>query len=229
MRASVPLITGVIPSAIAFGLTARSAGLTAAQTFSLSFFVFAGASQFAAVNMLLASASLFSIVLTTFAINFRHFMLSAALSRKVAPGTPRWLLALISFGITDETFVAAAFKQDTLSVPFTGGLMATFWASWWGTTMIGYAAAQALPPLVQNAMGIALYAILTALVVPSLKGQPRWCLITLLAAALSAVFFFVPSLHALGTGTRVVVSSAVVSALGAAFIVPEEPKKEEAQ
>ena len=226
VRASIPIDVGVIPVALAFGMTARSAGLSVLETTALSFFVFAGASQFVAVNMLVSGASLLGIALTTFVLNFRHFLMSATLSRKVAPGTPKWALALLSFGLTDETFVVASFREGAYSIPFMSGLTLSFWFSWWGATLVGGFVASSLPALVQDSMGIALYAMFLALVIPSLVGQWRYVLVTLCAVAVSVFFDVIPFLRALGSGTRVIAASVAASALGAAFILPKDGEEE---
>lgn len=221
VRASVPISIGVIPVALAFGMTARASGLSLVQASALSFFVFAGASQFVAVNMMVSGASLLGIAVTTFVLNFRHFLMSAALSRKVLPGTPKWALALLSYGLTDETFVVASFREGAYSVPFMSGLTLSFWLSWGGATVVGCVAASSLPPLIQDSMGIALYAMFLALVIPALNGEGRYFLVMLCAMAVSVLFDVVPALNSLGGGTRVIVASVTASALGAAFILPK--------
>ncbi|NPV42797.1 MAG: AzlC family ABC transporter permease [Firmicutes bacterium] len=76
----------------------------------MSFWVYAGASQFVAVNLLALNATYWEIVLTTFIINFRHFLMSASLSRRIEQPTSKKWIAFISFGITDETFTVAIYS-----------------------------------------------------------------------------------------------------------------------
>ena len=81
---------------MAFGILGKTAGITFSETVMFSAFVSAGASQFMALNLFMAGAGLLQIILTTFLVNSRHFLMSASLSRKVndnfKSGHLLWLL-----------------------------------------------------------------------------------------------------------------------------------------
>ena len=79
VRAGVPVAVGYVPMAVAFGVLAAQTGLSFSQAAAMSVFVYAGASQFAALGLLSAGASALSIVLATLVLNFRHFLMSMAL------------------------------------------------------------------------------------------------------------------------------------------------------
>jgi len=80
MAAAWPICLGYAPIGLAFGVLAQKAGLTPLEIGLMSVIVFAGSSQFIAVSMLAAGASVFSIVTTTFIVNLRHFLMSSALA-----------------------------------------------------------------------------------------------------------------------------------------------------
>ncbi|MGE5508424.1 MAG: AzlC family ABC transporter permease [Chitinophagales bacterium] len=103
LRISVPVILGYVPIGLAYGVLARQGGLTLLETVLMSLFVYAGSSQFIAVALWQAKAEPLAIIFTTFLVNLRHFLMSAALSPYLARYTKRWL-AYFSYELTDETF-----------------------------------------------------------------------------------------------------------------------------
>lgn len=183
VQAGVAIAIGYMPIALAFGLLAKTTGLTFAETVLMSTVVFAGASQYIALSLLTAGTGVFEIVLTTFILNIRHFLMSASLNEKAEPDA-LWKKALYAFGITDETFSVAAMKEGTINASYMFGLIAMAYGSWVVNSGIGYAAGAGLPESLQESMSIALYAMFIGLLVPALKKQRKivWL------AGLSALF-----------------------------------------
>lgn len=96
IKAGIPIAIGYIPIAITFGLLAKSMGIHYSIAAMMSFWVYAGASQFVAVNLLALNATYWEIVLTTFIINFRHFLMSASLSRRIEqPTSKKWMAFIV--------------------------------------------------------------------------------------------------------------------------------------
>src|SRR5690349_9628755 len=102
MKVGVPVAVGYIPIAIAFGLLAKTAEVPNQITILMSFLIYAGASQFIGVNLLVLGASYSEIILTTFILNLRHFLMTAALAQKVNADVSKTWRSLLAFGITDE-------------------------------------------------------------------------------------------------------------------------------
>ncbi|MGI6037565.1 MAG: AzlC family ABC transporter permease [Limnochordia bacterium] len=100
---ATPIMLGYGPIGFAYGVLARQGGLTLGQTIGMSIFVYAGSAQFIAVGMFAVGAGLIPIVVTTFLVNLRHLLMTAALSPHLK-GFSRPLLGLLAFHITDETF-----------------------------------------------------------------------------------------------------------------------------
>ena len=100
---AAPIILGYVPIALAYGLLAQQAGLSVRFTAAMSMFVYAGASQFIAVSMLMSGYAPAAVIGTAGAVNFRHVLMSASLSQSAAKwNTPMRIL----FGsmLTDESF-----------------------------------------------------------------------------------------------------------------------------
>ncbi len=110
LRAGIPVTIGYLPMAVAFGIVARAAGIGMAEATGMSVFVFAGASQYMAADLVASGVHPASIVLATLVLNFRHFLMSTHLGRRLRPG-PAASLA-VGFVVTDETYVVGSLEPD---------------------------------------------------------------------------------------------------------------------
>ena len=105
-KAALPIVLGYLPVGMAFGVLARNAGLTTWEAGSMSLLVYAGASQFIAVEMISKGMVWLPIVITTFFINLRHLLMSSTLSLYFN-GNRIQTLGLLSAQLTDESFAVA--------------------------------------------------------------------------------------------------------------------------
>jgi len=105
-KAALPIVFGYLPVGMAFGVLARNAGLTTLEAGSMSLLVYAGASQFIAVEMISKGMVWLPIVITTFFINLRHLLMSSTLSLYFN-GNRIQTLGLLSAQLTDESFAVA--------------------------------------------------------------------------------------------------------------------------
>ncbi|MBI3962099.1 MAG: AzlC family ABC transporter permease [Deinococcus sp.] len=103
LRAGLPLLLGVAPFGMIYGVLARAAGIPPLPAQAMSFIVLAGSSQFIATQLVSAAAPLALIVFTTFVVNLRHMLYSAALAPFLQPLTG-WWKALLAYLLTDEAF-----------------------------------------------------------------------------------------------------------------------------
>ncbi len=215
IRAGVPVAVGYFPMAMAFGVLATRTGLSFAQAAAMSVFVYAGASQYAALGLIAGGASAAAIILATLVLNFRHFLMSIALSRRLPLGARRWAAPLgLGFGVTDETFVVASL-DERLTPPFFLGLILTAYLAWVGGTAVGAGFSSLIPPLIARAMGVALYAMFVAMLVPGVKKAWVNGLVALMGAAISwGATLALPSLP---SGWRIVIAILVASAIGASL------------
>ncbi|MED4924900.1 AzlC family ABC transporter permease [Geobacillus sp. WSUCF-018B] len=190
VQAGVAIAIGYTPIALAFGLLAKTTGLTLGETVLMSLVVFAGASQYIALSLIAAGTGALEIVLTTFILNIRHFLMSASLSEKAEPDA-FWKKALYAFGITDETFSVAAMKEGTVNASYMFGLIAMAYGSWVVNSGIGHAVGASLPESLQESMAIALYAMFIGLLVPALKKQRKIVWLAGLSALFNSIGTFV--------------------------------------
>ncbi len=131
MKAALPIVFGYLPVGMAFGVLARQAGLTPLEAGSMSLLVYAGASQFIAVEMISKGMAWFSIVLATFFVNLRHLLMSSTLSLYFKRNRSH-TLALITAQLTDESFAVA--MSDTKKIEnqpaYLFGLQLTSHIAW---------------------------------------------------------------------------------------------------
>ncbi|WP_404350580.1 AzlC family ABC transporter permease [Sutcliffiella horikoshii] len=223
LQAGVSIAIGYIPIAITFGLLAKSAGLTVTETVLMSLLVFAGAAQYMSLNMIVLGSGVFEIVMTTFILNIRHFLMSASLNEKVEEKS-LWKKSLFSFGITDETFSVTATKEGTIQTGYMFGVILIAYSSWVVSSGIGHVIGSSLPSSLQESMAVALYAMFVGLLMPSLKKHRKVVMLAGAAAILNSVFSLVIGIAA---GWSIVLAT-ITSAVGIEILYAKWSKEENA-
>ncbi len=242
LRAGLPVAAGYLPVAVAYGLLARQAGLTAAQALGMSAWVYAGASQFAALNLIGAGVPPAQIILATFLLNLRHLLMSTSLLHRLQ--ARRAAGVLMAYGVTDETFVvaslgslsrpaagaAAASGRSSLpaapgaasAIPAAGflALIVLVYLAWSAGTLAGALLAGAVPAHLAASLGIGLYAMFIGLLVPTIRAEWRKGAIALGSALISwSLFRWAP---AVSSGWRIIIATLAGSAAGLLLVRPEE-------
>lgn len=216
--AAFPIMIGYLPAAMAFGLLSKTTGVTLWESFLFSVLVFAGASQFMALNLITAGAAAGEIILATLLLNFRHFLMSASLAARLQGEKSRWL-PLVAFGVTDETFSVASLRQGEPSVPYLLALEGCSYASWVGGTLLGYLAGAALPPSIRDSMGIALYAMFAAILVPEIRKSVK---VGILAGSSGLINAVLSGFKLLPTGWSLITATVAAAAAGAFLFKDDE-------
>jgi len=184
LRDGVPIVIGYIPAGMTFGILAREGGVPLADAAGFSAIVFAGASQYMALALLQSGAAFVEILLATLLLNFRHFLMSATLSRKLEESRAP-VLAALSFGVTDETFSVASVRKGGIRAGYLAGLETAAWSAWQVGTVGGFLAGTYLPERVEMAMGTALYALFAALLAPLVRERLSNLTFAVVAAGLN--------------------------------------------
>jgi len=183
---AVPVMMGYFPIAMAFGILSKTAGVTLTDGVLMSFIVYAGASQFMAVSMIAAGISPMSIILATFLMNFRHFIMSASIRAKLNRVNRKWY-PIIGFFMTDETFSVASLKDDIDDSSYLITLEIGCYLSWGIGTLAGYLTGMFFPKLLIEAMGIALYALFVALLIPACKKSREALVLAIIAGLVNTM------------------------------------------
>jgi len=190
IRAGLSIAIGYFPIALTFGLLAKTTGLSIWEATAMSIFVFAGAAQYISLTLISTGVDPILIVLNTFVVNIRHFLMTASLNEKMQPDA-RWKKAIYAFGVTDETFsVLATQTRDNIRTTFAAGVILISYGSWVVFTALGHVIGANLPEFLQAAMSIALYAMFVGLLVPSMKGNRKVALLALFGAAIHCALYW---------------------------------------
>jgi len=171
-RQSLPIILGYVPVGFAYGVLAQKSGLSSWNTILMSVIVFAGSAQLIAVGLFASGASMLTIVATTFVVNLRHVLMSAAL----APYLSRWSktkLALFAAELTDETFAlhASRFAKGETAQTKTFAINAIAQTAWVGGTVFGLAASTLITDVKPIGLDYALPAMFIALLLGQIKSR----------------------------------------------------------
>lgn len=222
MRAGIPVIFGFIPVGIAYAIMARQAGFSVFQTCLMSLSVFAGASQMMSAGMYAQGASIIAIIITTFILNLRHVIMSICVANKMKP---KGILTKLvtSFGVTDESFaIFTTEKKENASPAFFLGLILVTYSSWNVGTLIGAIASSFLPEILSASLGIALYAMFIAILMPGLSGNFKLGLLVALTAVCNTLLsLFMESSWAL------IASTLICAFIGVFFVELKEDDADE--
>jgi 4-azaleucine resistance transporter AzlC len=192
-RDTLPFATSAFAYGIGFGVLARTAGLTVAETSLMSALVFAGASQFAALPLLAAAAGPATIIATTAAINLRHVLMGASLTRALR-GVSRPLLAAVAFGLSDETYalVMSRAQRQRLFAGYVLGSFLAIYVGWNGGTALGAALGALIGPPERYGLDFAVTAVFIALLTFFLEGRAGWTVLGAAAAISIAGMLLLP-------------------------------------
>ncbi len=221
----IPICLGYLSVAFAFGIFSVSNGLTSIEALLISMTNVTSAGQLAAVPIMISSGTLFELALSQFVINLRYALMSVSLSQRLDSSVNLADRFLIAFVNTDEVFAVASSKQE-VGRSYMFGLILTPYLGWSLGTIIGAVAGSVLPALVISALGVAIYGMFIAIVVPVAKEDKNVLLCVIIAVALSCAFRFIPLMSKVPTGFVIIICSVIASTI-AAILHPIESDTQE--
>ena len=224
VKHGLPIGLGYLSVSFAFGMQCVGGGLTVMQALLISMTNLTSAGQLAGLQVMIAGSSLVEMALTQFIINLRYALMGLSLGQKFGPTmtTPRRMF--FAFSNTDEIFAVAASQPEKLHHHYLYGLMLMPYIGWSLGTLLGAAAGAVLPEFVCNALGIAIYGMFLAIILPPAKKEKPVRVVVLLAIAISLLFNYAPVLNQVSGGFTVIICAVAAAALGAVFF----PIKDEA-
>jgi 4-azaleucine resistance transporter AzlC len=182
VKAEMPLMIGVIPFGMIYGILAIAAGLPPSAAQAMSFIIFAGSSQFVSAQMYGLGVPPIVNIFSIGVINLRHALYSASIAPYLQKLPTRWKL-ILAYLLTDEAYAVTIlhYQQEAdkhLKHWFFLGAGLTLWTTWQLSTALGIFLGATIPA--SWSLDFTLALIFIALVVPSLKDKAS------LGAALSA-------------------------------------------
>lgn len=217
LKDGIPICLGYFAVSFAFGIQAADINLSPFQAGLLSLLNVTSAGQFAGLAVIASQGSYIEMAMLQAVINLRYLLMSAALSQKLDPDTPTYHRLGIAFGVTDEIFGISVLRRGMLSPFYSYGATIISVFGWVSGTVTGAAAGEILPQKLISALGIALYGMFIAIIIPPAR-ESRPVLITVIAGMLiSAVFTYAPLMRDFSGGMRIIIVTVLVAAAAAVW------------
>ena len=226
LKSGLAIGLGYLSVSFGFGITAVGKGLLGFEAILISMTNLTSAGQLAGITVIAACGSVFELMLTQLIINLRYCLMGLALTQKLDNSFTTLHRLIISFGITDEVFAVASAEKGSLNRRFMYGLITLPYIGWALGTSLGAFAGQILPASVCSALGIAIYSMFIAIIIPDTKTDKGVLLAVILSTALSCAFYFIPFLSHIPQGFAIIICAVVVSAI-LAYFFPKKFEEEE--
>lgn len=221
----IPIAVGYFSVSFTFGMMAVQSGISPFHAVLISLLNLTSAGQFAGLTVIVTGASLIEMALTQLVINIRYALMSVSLSQKLDDSVKLRSRFLIAYGNTDEIFAVASSKPGTVGEKYLYGLIFLPVLGWVGGTLAGAVASTILPETIISALGVALYGMFIAIVVPPATEHREIRIVVILALVLSAAFYYLPVLKQVSSGFMIIICTVVAAAIGAVlFPIKEEEK-----
>lgn len=221
----VPICLGYLAVSFSFGIFAVGQGLSILEVILISMANVTSAGQLAGVPIVAGAGSLIELASTQLIINLRYALMSVSLSQRMDQSVRPLDRFLIAFVNTDEVFAVSAVQPEGVSRSYMYGLITTPYLGWAVGTALGAIAGDVLPAVVSTALGVAIYGMFIAIVVPDAKKHKPTALCVLLAIALSLLFYYTPGLSSVPSGFVIIICAVAASAVFAFFAPIDAPKR----
>ena len=224
LRDGIPIALGYLSVSFGFGILAAAGGLSALTATVISLANVTSAGQLAGLNIIIAAGPLIEMIVSEFIINIRYALMSITLTQKLDDTftTPRRMLC--AFSMTDEIFAVASAQKGKITAHYFYGLMLLPIVGWVLGTFLGATAGNILPESLKNAMGLMLYAMFIAIVLPPATKSRAVAVCVSICALLSIAIRFIPLFSFITPGFSVIICAVIASL----FTAWRFPVKEEA-
>lgn len=228
VRDGASLAAGYFAVAFSLGITSQGVGMNAIQGFFLSFLNNASAGEYAVVSAISTLSSLSALALLVLITNARYFLMSCALSQKLAPNTGLIHRLLLSWGITDELFGLAIMKKGYVEPSYLYGAYLSSLSCWALGTSAGVTAGNSLPSYLVTALGASIFGMFLAIILPAAKKDKAVFLTVLAGFILSGFSSEIPFISTLSEPVKIIILTLLISS-AAAILKPVKVEKEKAK
>ena len=223
VRRGLPVGVGYFSVSFGFGAMAASQGIRVLDATLISITNLTSAGQFAGLTLMVAGATLWEVILTQIVINSRYALMSLALSQRMGSRIGILPRLLIAFFNTDEIFALVMAEKQSLTVPFMLGLGLMPILGWTAGTLCGALAGSVLLLSIRTALGVMLYGMFVAIVVPPARQEKSVLAACGMALGLSCLFRWLPGLQNISAGISIVICTVAAAAVCAwLFPISEE-------
>lgn len=224
LKNGIPIFLGYLAVAFTFGVAAKDLGITSLEAIIISATNLTSAGQFAAIGIIASGSGYIEMALTQLVINLRYCLMSSSLSQRFDEKMKPVHRFLIAYGVTDEIFgVASVYAKDTIPPAYCYGVIAAAYPGWVLGTALGCISGTILPAKILSALGVALYGMFIAIIIPPTKKDKVLLGIVVISMLLSLVFYLTPVLKEISSGFKVIILTLIIASAAAYFF----PIKEE--
>ncbi len=214
-RDGLPIALGYLSVSFTFGITAVNMGIPPLAAIIISMTNLTSAGQVAGIGILAAGGGHLEMALTQLIINMRYALMGISLSQKLDGRYSLLHRIISSFGITDEIFAVASGQKTDVPPRYMYGLITLPYIFWAAGTAGGALLGNILPEIIQAALGIAIYGMFIAIVIPPAKKSRGILMVALFAALLSSAIYYIPVLDFISSGISVIICAVAAAAFGA--------------
>ena len=224
MKKGIPIGLGYFAVSFSFGVMAVK-GITPLYAVIISATNLTSSGQYAGVNLIMEKAPYIELFLTLLLINIRYSLMSLSLTQKLDRSIPIGIKLLIGFGITDEIYAVSITDSHKITAKYMFGLITLPFIGWVSGTAVGAFGSQFFNQDLLSAMGIALYAMFIAIIIPDARQNKPIFLVILVAVLLSCGFYYIPVIKEIGLGFKIIISTVIAALVGAIFFPMKDEEK----
>ena len=212
-KKGIPIGVGYLAVSFTFGIWAVESGVPIWMTILISITNLTSAGQFAGTGLMVAGASFFEIGLSVFVINIRYMHMSLALTQKLAKRTRIGQKLIFGYAVTDEVFAIASTREKEVTAHYMFGLISTPILGWTLGTALGAITGSILPERLADAMGIALYAMFIAIIIPPAKKSRPILGAIAISIVITCVLRYVPIFNFITEGFAMIIATVLAAGI----------------
>ena len=220
----LPIALGYLAVSLSFGVSAVNMGLSVLEVLFISMANLTSAGQLAGAPIIAGGGSIFALGFGQLFINLRYALMSVSLSQRLDNKVSLLDRFLVGFGVTDEIFAVSVSQKEAVSKEYMYGLITLPYIGWSLGTLIGallgVVVSTYLPPFVLSALGVAIYGMFVAIVVPVMKKERSVTLCVIVAMALSIACKYLPQIGKIIPSELHIVLCAVLASVALAIFAP---------
>ncbi len=222
----IPIALGYLAVSFTFGIMAKKEGLSIFQATLLSFTNLTSAGQFAGLGIIAAGASYLEMAFTQLIINLRYCLMSCSLSQKLDTNAKFFHRFIMSYGITDEIFGICSSRPKKLSPFYCYGAICVASPGWALGTFLGALSGSILPTRILSALGVALYGMFIAIIIPPAKNNKVIRGLVIISMLASLLFSILPVLKNISSGFTIIILTVIIAG-AAALLFPIDINEEQ--
>ncbi len=227
VKNGIPIALGYFAVAFALGITASKAGLAPLQATLASLTNNASAGEYAGFTVIQEKSGYLQMVIMQIVANARYLLMSFAMSQKIPQNMKLHHRLLVAFDLTDEIFGISIAEPGKLNPYFSYGAFLVAIPGWSLGTLLGSVMGDVLPTNIVSALGVGLFGMFIAIVVPVAKKNKKLLGIVLVSMAASFAFYKIPLFDAISSGTKTIILTVAIALVAAIIFPVKEENKDE--